>query len=585
MAAVEAHPPTSPRAKTGTSKCDHNCLPACLPACLIFAAWVAEPALAQAPPFETPPLLIQWVNPQNMGPVFNGQTMGTGFPSLDYALDPTTNSALLPGVWAPLSIELRLLGNEVYVPNGTITFPAPSGDPRHAAFALPAEILRVSGGWTGAPGEIRPAGRPSTLSGDRGVPGVPTDNCYHVVVPFRSSYSVERDSQWLDFLIVEGGYANGSPMTLDGLGGGILSAGGQMRLTEVTVRDCYAEFGGGICSIQAVSTETGLLVSPGLWAWRSTFRDCFAAQDGAALYVDRCRRVVLTNVVCRNNTAGRDGGAIWVGSRIPDHEIVNSVFHDNNASQRGGAIYVSDHSNGPAGLRILNCTIAYNSLNEDAGGPGGAGVYLEFDSGGVPIPPNQVLSRTVFTNTILFANPGLSNDDNILLASPPSGSHLVDVSNCFIGGRTTNPNTGLTVGTQGYGVAFIDAGQTGEVPGWVQAATRDFRLQVTSRCINQGTDLVFLNNSAGNDWMDLDGDRFYFEALDPTTGLFYREELCREHFMGDEAWLGGNVSTREVRVPGSGSPTLPDIGQDGGQVNNAITDIGAFEYRIYQIGV
>ncbi len=560
----------------------------CLPACLIVAAWVAEPVVAQvAEPFETEPQLIRWVNPLNPpGNPATGVSMQFGFRTLEDAL----LQAAAPNQ-PDLTVEIRLLGNQVYIPDGSIREPMNSPDPRDATFALPPQVLRISGGWVGSepPGE-GPAGRPSTLSGDRGVSGVPTDNCYHVVVPSRNSFSTNRDAQWLDYLIVEDGYADGSSVAFRNQGGGILVAGGQLRLTEVTVRDCFARFGGGVAAVQA-SAGSGP-IDPSFWARRSTFRDCVAEVDGGGILVDRCKRVVIMSCVGRNNSAGNNGGGIWVGTRIPDHAIVNSVFHDNTASNLGGAVYVTDHFSGNAGLRIVNCTIAYNAAGVDQGIPGGSGLYLEFDSGSTGQPLG--LARTALVNTIVYANPGVGNDDNILLAIPPTppGAHVVDVTNCFIGGRTTNPNTGLTTGNFGYGlpapaVAFIDAGATGEVPGWVNPAARNFRLQVTSRCIDQGTDLAFQVNNAGNDFMDLDSDRLYFEQTtppDPATGVI-QEMLCREHFMGDEQWLNGSVTIREVRVPLSGASTLPIIGQDGGQANGAITDIGAFEYRIYQIGV
>ncbi len=570
-----------------------SCLPACLPACLIVAAWVAEPAQAQfQPPFETEPVLIQWVNPDNPGPNFTGDSMANGFPSIEYAFNPSTNSELNG---ADLRIEIRLLGSKVYIPNGTLTVPPSTNDPRDATFALPRAVLRVSGGWTGneLPG-APPAGRPSILSGDRGVPGVPTDNCYHVVVTYMSTYNnVEANSQWLDNLIIEGGYANGAiQATVDrGSGGGILNRGGHVRLTEVTIRDCYANCGGGIASVSAVAFG-GDPFLPSLWARGSTIRDCVAETAGGGLYTDRCTRVVLTNVVCRNNFAGVDGGGYWAGALIPNHAVVNSVFHDNVAYGRGGAIFVADQGSGSARMRIVNCTIAYNTGGSDEAGPGGSGLYMVADRGSA-----TGLSRASLVNTIVYANPGYPGavPDNIQLGAPtiPGGPavHTVDVTNCFIGGRITNPNTSLVAGIAGlpngtpYGQAFIDAGLTGELPGWVNPAARNFRLQVTSRCVDQGTDVVFELLNEGSDFMDLDGDRLYRFQTVPNGGGFTREALSREHFRGDNVWLNGSMSTREVNVPGAGQSVPPNIGLDGGQVLGQITDIGAFEYRIYAAGV
>jgi hypothetical protein len=94
-----------------------------------------------------------------------------------------------------------------------------------------------------------------------------------------STYNnVEANSQWLDNLIIEGGYANGAILaTVDrGSGGGILNRGGHLRLTEVTVRDCYANCGGGIASVSAVAFG-GDPFLPSLWVRGSTIRDCVAA--------------------------------------------------------------------------------------------------------------------------------------------------------------------------------------------------------------------------------------------------------------------------------------------------------------------
>jgi hypothetical protein len=534
-------------------------------------------ALQAAPPFETTPQHIQYVNPQNITGPWNGMSIATGFATLDFALNSATNPLLTPGAAPDLSIEVRLLGNQAYVPDGSVRFPNGSTNARHSTFLLPRQVLRVSGGWLGTEplNATAGAGRPSTLSGHRGLADDITDNCYHVVVPHVGTFPMSSDTQWLKGVVVEGGYADGSTLTNDGFGGGVLVTGGRLRLTEVTVRDNFAIMGGGVAAkAEPNPLIPGQALQPHFWSRRSTVGNCIAEQDGGGLYLVSCASVHNVNLVCKNNASGRDGGGIFVGSHITDNSLVNSVLHDNVATDRGGAVFVSNHVILNAGFRVVNCTIAYNTAG-NALTLSGSGMFVEFDSAGA-----NGLNKTKIFNTILYSNPA-SNVDNLLLGA--GVNHQLDVSNCFIGPRAT---TGLLVnGTQGWGLPFIDAAVTGEIPGWVNPLARNFRLTAISRCIDQATDWVFTWVGPGADFMDLDSDFLYWEqTIPPTMSGQIQEELPREHYMGDEQWLTGAVSTREVDVPGAGMPTFPDIGEDAGQVIGQIADIGAFEYRIYATG-
>jgi len=516
------------------------------------------------------------VNPDAIG-ANDGTSWSDGFVSLDDALDPSSNTALLQV--NPGTLELRLMGRHAYIPNGTTRWPSNTADPRHATFHLHPNVHIVSGGWSGleAVGVNTGQGLPTLLSGDRGAPDDPSDNCYHVLMPTVSSAGVP---QYLKNVSVVYGIADG-PASDDQYGGGVYVLGSRLHMLEVEVRDCHAVYGGGLAIHEhEVLVPVPRIHESSLFARRCLFRSCTAKLEGGGVHFRQSGPIQMMNCIIRHNSSSL-GGGLLLGSRIHDCVIINPLIHDNVAVEYGGGVYAYDTecSQAPCGYFLVNGTIAYNQTASGVGfgtfnARRGAGVFVEHDTGAAP-----AMSRA-FANTIVYANPGVvnpANDDNLAIEVPPGvgTSPTLDVSNCFLGASFTDTGIALSstalLTTNRWGIsAYIDAQSTGNVPGWINPSARNFRLLSTARCIDQGTDqAIFV------DFLDLDGDDLYF--MSPLGS----ELTPRELFMGDEANQTGATSTREVLVPGL-VLAPPSIGVDAGQVAGQICDIGAYEYRIVQ---
>lgn len=511
-----------------------------------------------------------------MNPAASGSLSGLNwtdaFQSLDQALDPTINTALvnLIPTYGVAFMEIRIKEG-VHVPQ--TRFPAGSPDQGHATFYFHPSVQRLHGGWASTEQPVAAStplnNNPTVLSGEI-APGV---QAYHVVS--LRAYAGD-EPQWLKNLTVSGGCADGdSAQGIDQFGGGILVLSTHCRLVDVNIEKCHAVYGGGVAVLRGGSQSPAVQ----LYARGSRFDSNSATSEGGGIWTREATRFILTNSSVVGNLSGGNGAGLHFDWANRFSMIQNGLFHDNAAEVAGGAVYVEDPdpSNGDPnrkGPALVNCTIAYNN----AGDVGGAGVYVELEArslGGSASP-----STTVICNSILYANPGSSNSDNLYLELPPSGAqHSIDVSNSFLGTRRPDQVltplgpidylVGITPGINSLG--YIDAGATGEMPGWANAPARQFWLKVNSRCIDQGTDTVF-QTFYGEDHCDVDEDGVY-----PGSPLG-SEPLPREY----RIWSYDAMvdTTREVYVQGAGTTTNPQIGVDGGAVFGRVTDIGAYEYRL-----
>jgi len=544
-------------------------LPACLPACLILA-WIAlsAPERARAQTWQTDPVAIRYVDPTATGGL-TGVDWVNAFQSLDQALDPTVNTELNNPLFTVPFMEIRIKEG-VHVPQSR--FPAGSADPRHATFLFHPRVLRLHGGWAGTENPVPLStplnNNPTILSGEL-APGL---HAYHVVS--LRTYAGD-EAQWLKNLTVTGGSADGdSAQGIDQLGGGVLALSTHCRLVDVSIEKCHTVYGGGVAVARAGTQSAAVQ----FYARGSRFEGNSSKAEGGGIWTREATRFILTNCSLVGNVTAGHGAGLHFDWANRFSIIQNGVFHDNSAEVAGGAIYVEDpdplgQDQNRKGPGIVNCTIAYNS----AGDAGGAGVYVELEARS--LPPAR-LSTTLICNSILYANPGSSNSDNLYLALPPPGvEHSIDVSNSFLGKR--RPDQALApLGQIGYlfgvtapitSLGYIDAGASGELPGWANPPARQFWLKLDSRCIDQGTDTVF-NMFYGSDHCDLDEDGLY------TSSPAGDEPLPREfRILNSDAVTD---TTREVFVQGAGTTMNPQIGVDGGAVMGRVTDIGAYEYRV-----
>jgi len=202
-----------------------------------------------------------------------------------------------------------------------------------------------------------------------------------------------------------------------------------------------------------------------------TFMQNSANKDGGAVYNEGCIAVGFINCLFVNNIAGRDGGAV---SNMYDLVIVfeNCVFTDNSANEEAGAI-----DNWFSLVGVLNCTFSNNWAAVDAGGL------------------NSWFGELGLKNCILWKNRdnnGLNTDESAQIYS------IIDepvVNYCCIEGLTGR------LGGEGNIRAnpdFLDPDGPDRVAG-----TKDdnLRLSVNSPCIDAGD-----NSAVPVDLADFDGD-------------------------------------------------------------------------------
>ncbi len=230
-------------------------------------------------------------------------------------------------------------GDEIWVAEGTY-YPT-AGTDRNTSFELVAGVA-LYGGFAGNESERderSSSTRETVLSGDIGVLGNASDNCYHVLVGVAGAA--------LDGFTVSGGNANG--FLTDEKGGGMI---------------CYDE------------------ATPALTNCLFEFNNAF---EGGAIYAFNHSSATITDCTFENNVAKR-GGAILnrVGSSCT---ITGCTFTDNNAAWRGGAVF-NDYG---ANATVSQCEFAANTT------PGHGGAIYTDDTASQLGTTSPVVSNCAFT--------------------------------------------------------------------------------------------------------------------------------------------------------------------------------------------
>ncbi len=246
--------------------------------------------------------------------------------------------------------------------------------------------------------------------------------------------------------------------------------GGVFNYFEGTISDCIirgndGEYGGG------VNIQNGLLAN-------CTISNNYASWHGGGVHVSKAHSTYNTrvsNCFIRANTAAINGGGLYGSARplvmncyVSDNiatngggiasyqgiNAINCVSYRNHALNLGGGMYCKETQS-----QIINCTIAQNTADNQGGG-----VYSE--------------AYNYFKNTIIYFN-AAPVDSNLYYIVP-----LYDMFfNCCI------------TPTPAKSTANISAN-----PRFVNAAGNNFRLLITSPCINTG------DNSYISYPYDLDGN-------------------------------------------------------------------------------
>ena len=375
--------------------------------------------------------------------------------------------------------------DEVWVAAGVYR-PTTDGD-REISFQ-PTEFVQFYGGFAGNETERSQRdveANQTTLSGNIGDLGDPTDNSYHVVdITGTSATTV------LDGFVIRGGYADDFGNFVDrepDFGGGIYSAeSGNATLNNLTILDNYAvENGGGIylsdssnpeISNTLITNNEATLRGGGLNSIESspsltevTFQGNIAGDDGGGISNDS-GNPVLNRVIFDGNTAGDAGGGL-INFDSDSSQTTNSLFVSNQ-SQRGGAVYNQDSND-----TINNSTFVNNQ--SDFGG----GVFAsDFSSSG---EESTTINNSIFVNNFgaldeLQIADNSEDDFNIVNNSIVEGGYEGGANILDVNPRFINPEEGnfqLRSNSPG-----VDVGSNG-------AIDAEFDLAGEDRIINDTVDL------------------------------------------------------------------------------------------------
>lgn len=361
-----------------------------------------------------------------------------------------------------VAMDAAVSGDQVWVAAGTYKA-SPS---TRTVFHTLKNNVKVYGGFLGgesALDERDPAANLTRISGDLAgndnpaVASTYSENSYHLVTAASGTAGL------LDGFELRGGNANGATASNFDKGGAIICLSGQSpTFQSCRFIDNRCTFGGGAGYLNTASPK---------------FFDCLFENNqggsfGGAFDSANSTQPVFERCVFRGNKALRAGALEFFGGSQP--KVTNCLFHDNQAtgSGGGGAIWLGSSSAGT----FRNITVSGNSATSNAGGI--------LNTGGT----------STFINCISFGNtgPGTVADNGI---KSQGGTSTITYS-CVQGLMTGTGNINLD-------------------PQFVNAAGDDYRLSLTSPCIDRG------NNAAVpvGTLVDLDGlARFVDVASVPDAG-------------------------------------------------------------------
>ncbi len=388
--------------------------------------------------------------------------------------------------WA---IDLSSPGDVIWVAAGAYKPKSPAG--REATFQM-KEGVKIYGGFQGNETSLNqrpridPAdGLPSstTLSGDIGTPGDPSDNIYHVV-----SYAGN----------VRGGITTNS--VLDGF---VITGGNAVATNTSNPDDDANNSGGGIYNGAYGGTSNPIIRN----CWFQGNYALFGAGMANDAYGQGNTFPQLINCVFQSNTAFVSGGAIFNNGHFGDSDpsLINCLFQRNEAFGSGGAIYnlgVQGHSNpeltncaflankadsggaiyndgrsGESAPILTNCTFQSNTATQQGGAFYSSGALLGrgrpvvtnsifWNNGGANTFYNEsasiITGYCLFESTVTGYNAGTGNLTNVS-TSPFVNATSIALSACSPAVNTGNPSS-VTAASGPYSASTLPTTDLAGIP-------------------------------------------------------------------------------------------------------------------------
>jgi len=265
--------------------------------------------------------------------ILHSQTIFFVTESGDGNMDGSSWVNALPGDSLQAALNNSNEGDEVWVAKGIYkpnSWPAGGSEDREKHFGL-HRYNRLYGGFSGTETSLSQRHileNETILSGDIGIEGDNSDNCYHVIKNgMFDQYTVDDIID--GFTISDGNADGGSDLTA----GGILNKQSAPIIRFCTFRQNHAKLGGAVANWD--NDQTPLTIENCL------FYDNYA-EKGGAIYSAGVS-TVITNCTIVNNTvtasAEMGGAAIYMdrsdypGSYLGINEITNNIIWGNTKSQ------------------------------------------------------------------------------------------------------------------------------------------------------------------------------------------------------------------------------------------------------------
>lgn len=454
----------------------------------------------------------------------NGTSWSDAFTDLQEAIDSST--------W----------GDEIWVSSG-LYFPRTDvdglipSDPRKITFHL-KEGIRAYGGFLGHESSriADPLKNPTVLSGDIGIYGDKSDNCYHVM----TNKALKQGYTYIEGFYIEQGNASSF---LDRRGGGILDAGSAMVYNKIEIRDNEAESGGGIYTNNS----------------ESTFINCYIHHNkgfshGGGFHDNNSQTRIKDCQFEANQSAGAGGGYFGLDSQV---DLSYSIFKNNQADAGGGFFLGSsnlNHSWPPSKMHHIKC-IGNSAQRDGGGGIQARPIYLtdmiftnntaNGTGGGLSIAGHAYISNSLFHNNngegVAVASNTFGNEINFYSSTithngaiggfqvRTSQNDQVQFFNSIInGGISKHATTSINyahclipdskpAGIWDSSIGTDQGGNIDSIPIFFSEANADYRLWKCSPGVDAG-DSTLLNS----DWLDIDGDNDTTELISTDLNDFDR---------------------------------------------------------------
>ncbi|MDR0367963.1 MAG: T9SS type A sorting domain-containing protein [Bacteroidales bacterium] len=486
---------------------------------------------------------IVYVNRQATTGNGSGDSWQNATTELADALYAAKTDAVIRQIW---------VATATYYPLYNATDNSTGNGGRNNAFVL-AKNVQVYGGFAGNETNLSQRNwenHSTVLSGDIGITGDSTDNCYHVIIS-----AGDVGIACLDGFIISGGNADNNQNNISVNGGGIYAKDGggianvnsSPLYNNLQVKNNYAEFGAGIY-IDGLGTMPGL-TSPRLTNMKISEN---YAHEGSGIYCAYSSPVLEKVIITENHAY--EGGGIVFGNSVATLKTV--IISKNRAELIGGiAVTGNDFSWGFSIATLTNVLITENVSEYNTGSvyASNAGLFLTNvtvcnNSGGgiihIGYLNNPAATSCTIHNSIVWGNKGVFGENRNILRSVIYLSNF-RFQNSLIGGDTV-----------GNGVIL------NEDPLFADTANGNYRLSFCSPAINVGNNAFYSpdslpdlssittdldnNQRICNGTVDLgvyEFERISIQAENDTTGHQQERTICYGdtttvvlHFAGHSPW-------------------------------------------------